>query len=199
VRSWLADPPDGLTITEDLDGVTVTFPASGGARKHLAELISVLTMFPLIMGGVVLGVLPWMGLMERGVLMFLLGFAGACVTMVIGLLLGFLISLGIQFKLEQLLGVQRETSVRILEHVIVLAGESVALSEVLFVAGEVSPELVLRGGRRIPIVPGAGEEKRRWFGGMIGTLVRQRVEGSEVDIPVGLGQLKRPVSRPIID
>lgn len=192
MRDWLSDPPDGVTVREDLDGVTITIPASSGLTKHVVELIGILVMAPLVMGGAVAGVLPWMGVLEGGALMFILGFAGACVTMVIGLLLGFFTAAGLQMKLEDLAGVHRERSVTIREHTIHLHEESVTLSEALFVDGDAEPALVLRGGRRAAIVPGAAEAHRRWLAGLLGALVRQRSEGSEEDIPEALHQLKRP-------
>lgn len=191
----LTAPPDGVTISSDLDGLSIATPRRATLRAGIASLISSVLMMILPMAGAVLGIYPFaVRFLRMSLGWFLLGFVFSLVPMLLGLGLGMLAVYVLSMWAERLLGLPQESTVRIDEHAVTLDRRVVRLSEMLFVEQQ-PPSLVLHGGERVPIAPWAPEAVQRWLASVLQAVVSSRQEGDPQEVPRALRALQQPEGR----
>ena len=193
----LAAPPQGLVVEGGLDRLILRHRAPVTLRDHLLEWIGILLMMSLPLGVATLFTAPLAPLFRGSVLVLALGMLLGLVTVVLGLLVGLAAAAGVTSLAQRVLRVEDSVTITLSEHALWLERRQIPLVDVLFIDGDDEvPEVVLRGGDRLPLGAGARPLERRWLAAVLrAVLARRTPAGSAADIPRELTGLQhRPQS-----
>lgn len=181
------DPPPDVTIRQDISGLHLSYRRPLSARNHILHFIIVLLWIPpFAMPGIVMpniikpsAVTPMLRLPVA-----LGGFLGS-------FLAGLALSWVLYRLAARLLATPAESKLTILAHELRLGERGIPRADVLFVDGSDEPELVLRGGERIPIAPGTPRRTRTWLGEAVRVMVSADEVGTVADIPEALVAMRQ--------